>query len=161
MRAEGRGGGRGNHEAVGLERVAELREKRLGSGTGPAAPGSHAVHGARSLGAARPGPSSQRPPEPSRRHSPAGTGAHARAGPESSRPARPEGPGSPSAGRGSASPVTHAAGGRSRYRWGGLCQPESEAQLEPYFPMPQGPQFRRKDTPATSMPFGCSLARHS
>ena len=121
MRAEGTGGGRGSQEAVGLQRVAEPRKKRLGSGTGPAAPGSHAVRGAQGPGAARPGPSSQRPPEPSRRHSPAGTGARARAGSDSTRPARPEGPGSPSAGRGSASPVTHAAGGRSRDTWGGLC----------------------------------------
>lgn len=95
-----------------LERTAEPRERRLASGTGLAAPGSHVVHGAQGLGAAQPGPSSQGALEPSRRHSPSGTGAHACAGSDSTMPAQPEGPGSPSEGRGCVSPVTHAAGAR-------------------------------------------------
>lgn len=70
MKAEGTGRGQGNHEALDLERLAEMRESRLGSGRSPIAPGSNVVHGALGPGAAWPGPSCQGAKEPNRRHSP-------------------------------------------------------------------------------------------
>lgn len=137
MRAEGTRGGQGNHEAVDLERAAEPSERRPGSGTGLAVPGSHVVQGTRGLGATQPGPSSQGTPEPSRRHSPWGTGAHACAGSDSTTPAQPEGPGSPSAGCGCVSPVTHAAGGRSRWV-GNVMSARIMGPARALFPNPPG-----------------------
>lgn len=110
-KAEGVGEGQGNPESVDLERVAEQGERRLGSGTGPAASGSHVAHGQQVVpGAAGLGPSSQQARALSRRHDPVGTGAHAAARCESTALTQPAGPGSPSAGCGCVSPGTRAAG---------------------------------------------------
>lgn len=104
-----------NYEAVDLERAGEPREKRLGSEIGPAAPGSHVVRGAQGPGAVGSGPSGQGSLEPTRWHSPSGTGTHGHAGSGSTTAAPSAGPGFPSAAHGCVSPVSRAAGGRSRW----------------------------------------------
>lgn len=113
-KAEGTGGGHGNYEAADVKRAGGPREKRQGSGTGPAVPGSHIVHRAWGPGAAQSGPSSQGAPQPSGWHSPSGTGARAHAGSGSTTPAQLAESGSPSAASGCVSPASRAAGGRSR-----------------------------------------------
>lgn len=139
-----------------LKRVAELRAWRLGSETAPVAPGSHVVQGARGSGAARPGPSSQRAKEPSRRHCPSGRGAHACAESDSTKPAQPAGPRSPSARHGCVSPATRAAGGRSRWVGRGGVSRHRKLSMSPVssqpHPTPQGPQFRGKIPPLCECP---------
>lgn len=142
VRAEGTGGGWGNHEAVDLERAAELGNRSPGSGTAPAAPGSHVVPVGQGPGAPQPGPSSPGALELSRRHSPWGTGAHARAGSGSTTPARPEGPGSPSSGRGCLSPETRAAAEKQMEGAGNLSQCQEPCiSLGPF----QGSQLQETD----------------
>ena len=125
-----------------LERAAELGNRNPGSGTSPAAPGSHVVPVGQVPGAPQPGPSSPGALELSRRHNPWGTGAHARAGSGSTTPARPAGPGSPSAGRGCLFPETRAAADKQMGGEGNLSQCQGpRMSLSPF----QGPQLQEKD----------------
>lgn len=118
MKAVGKGGGQEPPVSMDLGRVAGLGERSQESGTGPTVPGSHGIHGRQVvLRVARPGLGIQRAAEQGRSHSPLGTGVHADAASGPNVPAQPARPGSPSEGRGCASPRTRAARGE---RGGGV-----------------------------------------
>lgn len=123
MRAVGKGGGQETPVSMDLGRVAGLGERSQESGTGPAVPGSRGIHGRQVvLRVAQPGLGIQRAAEQGRSHSPLGTGVHADAVSGPTVPAQPARPGSPSEGRGCASPRTHAAGGEGGMSASGPCR---------------------------------------